>query len=917
MIMAKKYQHFAITLMMSLITITQSIAAQDDTPNNSANESDNVSLIISGNFYADQRKLPQVTLLLKENGQVVQEVQSDANGKFEITMEMDKLMTLHFEKDDFVEKIVKIDTRNVPQEVRQFNFFYKGWKVDMIPEELGVDVSILKRPVAVVVYNPTEEGFSTDKKYERSVRPGLKKLAQAVDQAYEDKFVRGENAFDDYQLAMKDGNLFLKESDYENAIIQYEAAKEIMPSETYPDKQIARAMELMEANKSADERYNSYLALADESFGSKDWEEAKVNYVKARDVKPKIEYPKEQLILIEQNIAAEKDYLAKMADEERMAAYKEAVANADSSFALASYDAALGYYKEALTIQPKTVYPNTKIKEINALRSNLAKSDKAYLSLIAKANSHLGGKRYSEAKEAYTQALGIKPGEEHPKEKIAEIDGLLAGLAALDAKNAELAAKRNAAVQAEYDQLITNADALMVDKNYLSAKGSYEEALALIANESYPKAQIKLANSELLKLEGVDKQYDKFMVAGLRYKGAADYERAKREYLAASNLKPAEQAPKDAIAEIDAKLAALAADADAKQQAIDDKYDGFITEGDKLMDVEDYSAAELAYKAALTVKSKEVYPKAQLATIKDKLAAIATANAASAKEAKLLAEKEAQYKAIIGKADQMFNDANYSGAKIQYNSALAVLAGKSYPVNQIAEIDAKLAAIAAADAAKAKSDAATAAKESEYMAAVKKGDAALEAKDFTNARLAYQDAQKVFTDRPYPAKQIEKIAGLELAAADAIVEKERLAKLAEKNKVQFDEEVAAGDALLEKGQLEKAKYKYQAALKLIPSEAMATKKLREVNQAIEDARKLAEFHAKNDTEFNRQLAIDYPNGLNETKTKGGKTVTRVVVVAKGRGDEYKKEEYSYGAVFYFKNGKKIDASTFKRETKGK
>jgi len=913
--MAKKYQHFAITLLMSLITITQSIAAQDDTPNKSAKKSENVSLIVSGNFYADQRKLPQVTLLLKENGSVVQEIQSDANGKFEITLELDKLMTLHFEKDDFVEKIVKIDTRNVPQEVRQFNFYYKGWKVDMIPEELNVDVSILKRPVAVVVYNPTEEGFSTDKKYERTVRPGLKKLAQAVDQAYEDRFVQSENAFDDYQLAMKDGNLFLKEGDYENAIVQYEAAKDIMPSQTYPDKQIAKAMELMDANKSVDERYNSFLALADESFGSKDWEEAKVNYVKARDVKPKMEYPKEQLVLIEQNIAAEKDALAKMAEEERMQAYKEAVANADSSFALASYDAALGYYKEALTIQPKTVYPTTKIKEINALRSNMAKSEKAYLSLISKADAHLSSKRYTDAKEAYSQALGIKPDEAHPKAKIEEIDGLLAGLAALDAKNAELAAKKKAQLQAEYDQLIKNADALMVDKDLNGAKASYEEALAIKAKEAYPVAQIKLINASLLKLEGIDKQYDKFMTTGLRYKGSADYDRAKREYQAASDLKPNEQAPKDALAEIEAKLAALAADAEAKQQAIDDKYDGFIAEGDKMMDVEDYAGAELAYKNALTVKSKEIYPKSQLATIKDKLSAIAAANAASAKEAKLMAEKEAQYNAIIGKADQMFKDENYNGAKVEYNNALAILADKSYPVNQIAEIDAKLATIAASAEAKAKADAAAAKKESEYMALVKQGDAALSAKDFVNAKLAYQDAQKVFTDRPYPTKQIEKIEGLELAAVDAAAEKERLAKLAEANKVEFDKEVAAGDALFEKQNWEKAKYKYQAALKLIPGEAMVTKKLRMVNQEIEDARKLAEFHAANDTEYNRQLAIDYPNGLNETKTKGGKTTTRIVIVAKGRGDEYVKEEYSYGAVFYFKNGKKIDASTFKRETK--
>lgn len=116
-------------------------------------------LTISGTLYADGLRLENVSLLLKEDGDVVDEVRSDANGKFKVKIKLDKIFTLHFVKDDFADKIVEIDTRNVPDNNRKYPFYYKGWRVDMYPLDLDVDYSILKKPVAVVVYNPTEDGL--------------------------------------------------------------------------------------------------------------------------------------------------------------------------------------------------------------------------------------------------------------------------------------------------------------------------------------------------------------------------------------------------------------------------------------------------------------------------------------------------------------------------------------------------------------------------------------------------------------------------------------------------------------------------------------------------------------------------------------------------------------------------------------
>ena len=872
-------------------------------------------LFISGTLYDDGRRMEDVIVSIKSSNFEAKEVLSDAAGKFKMEFELDDVYMMYFKKNGFVEKMVEVDTRNIDENNRKYDFFYKGWKVDMFPSDLDVDFSSLKKPVAKVVFNPADDGFGTDKKYERVVRPSRERLIKDVYAAYDDRDSKMEGAFDDYMLAVKDGDLFLKEGDYENALMQYEAAKSILPNEAYPDKQIKKTMAMMQENQSVDEQYANFLATADDAFDNKDWVVARENYEGAQGVKPKMEYPKDQIDLIVKNIAAEKLAAQQMKEKEKLDLYNGMVAQADSLMAAKDYSASKVQYNKALDVLNKE-YPKSKIKEINNLLAQTAKSEKAYEDLLANANRFMNEKKYNQAMETFNSALGMKPEAEEPKVKIKEIEGLLAGLAAMEELNAKLAAKKEADLQAKYDETITTADALLVDKEYDKAKAEYEQASGLKPKEDYPKNQINLINATVLKLEGLDKQYAKLMADAVKNKSVSKWEVAKSNYQAALELKPEEQAPKDGIAEIDAQLASLAADEAAKLKAIDDKYAGFVAEGDAMMALEKYTEAQAAYKQALTVKSKEEYPKSQLAVINDKLNAIALAAAASEKEAKELAAKEESYNQSIGKADQLFKSNDLVAAQAEYKRALTIFAGKTYPVSQLAEIETKLASLAAADAAKAKELADAKAKEDAYAAIIVVADAAFAKADYVNARLEYQNAQKVFADRSYPAQQIQKMEALELAAKEKAEQEALNAAKAEENKKRFDELVSEGDALVSNKEYTKAKYKYQAALQLFPGDAAVNTKLKAAIASMEAARKLAEFRAKNDTEFNRQLAVDYPNGLNETTKGGGKTTTKIVIVDGDRGDEFIKEVYSYGAVFYFKNKKKIDEATYKRETKG-
>tara|TARA_R110002050_G_scaffold109799_1_gene221442 strand:+ start:186804 stop:189926 length:3123 start_codon:yes stop_codon:yes gene_type:complete len=1034
---ARKILFYVLCMLMLMPSLSAQEKEGDSAPNTDASASKS-KLIISGNVYVDGLRLDHVLVTLLEDNRVIDEVRTDENGKFKIEIALDKMQVIEFSKENFMGKKVDVDTRNVPEGERKYDYYNKGWKVDLYPSNLDIDFSVLKKPVALIVYNPANGDFSIDKKYEKSVRPGLERLAKNAYNAYEQKDMDQEDAYDDYMLAVKDGDAFLKEGDYENALMQYEAAKEILPNEQYPDKQIKKTMAIMQSNASVDELYASHLQTADEAFNSKEWELARKSYEQASDVKPNLDYPKDQIDIIINNIAEEKLLAAKLKEKEKQDLYNGYVASADSLLALKLYAKSKSKYTEANSILPKEAYPKNKVKEIDAFLAANAKSEQEYNKIIATAGELLSKGDYENAKAEYAKAEVLKPSEELPKTKIAEIDGLLAGAAALKAKELKMAADKEAARLAKYDALILSADALMVDKSYELAKADYEKALLVKAEEVYPKNQILLIDKTLAEIEGVDKQYeklmanagknaslnnfelaktnysealalkpaeqapkdgiaamdakllaiqtdlkakqkalddsyngfvangdallaeeklneaqsaykqalsvkpqeeypkeqilainktlaelervdkqfDKLMASAVKNASVKKFELAKNDYSEALALKPDEQAPKDGIAAMDAKLMAIQADILAQQKALDDKYNGFVADGDAFLAVEKLTEAENSYKEALAVKPNEAYPKSQLTIINEKLGVLAATAAANEKKAKILAEKTNRYNAAIGKADQMLQNENLIGAKAEYQNALTILPEKTYPASQIAEIDGKLELAAAALAENERKEAELKAKNDSYQAAITKADADFAAKNYAQARIGYQNAQKVLADKAYPGLQIEKITKLELAEQQAKEQALLLAAQQAENQKKFDEIVAEGDKLIAEGDLQKGKYKYEAALKIIVGDEAVIKKMRDVTEQIEEDRKLAEFHAKNDTEFNRQLAETYPNGLNETTKKSGKTTTRIVVVSNGRGDEYKKEVYSYGAVFYFKNGKKIDENTYKRETKG-
>ncbi|OFX60965.1 MAG: hypothetical protein A2046_08815, partial [Bacteroidetes bacterium GWA2_30_7] len=438
------------------------------------------------------------------------------------------------------------------------------------------------------------------------------------------------------------------------------------------------------------------------------------------------------------------------------------------------------------------------LKQLESLRKNL------YSEAIEKADKAFEDKSYLDAIKFYEEAIDIDAYQEYPDEMLYEISKVIS---------------KEKSGDYSYNNAITKADNFLLQKNYKVSKGFYEKALAIKADEAYPKQKLDYINKildEQAKQQKADEAKEIAYEAAITKADAAykanNYTEAVKQYNQAISISNEEDYPKSRITEIDKLITAKAkSEADAKSK--DESYKNAITKADGLLSSKKYDDAKTAYNDALAIKSGEKYPKDKIAEIdktKADLAkaeadakakaeaeakakadaeakALADAKAKADAETKSKAEADAKAKAIeesytkaITKADGLLTSKKYDDAKTAYNEALAIKSGEKYPKDKIAEINKIQGDIAKAEAdakakaeaeAKAKSEADAKAKalEESYTKAITKADGLLTSKKYDDAKTAYNDALAIKSGEKYPKDKIAEINKIQgdLAKAEA------------------------------------------------------------------------------------------------------------------------------------------------------
>ena len=640
-------------------------------------------------------------------------------------------------------------------------------------------------------------GVKSDEQYPKTklteIEGLLAELAKkaAEEQAKQEKY--------DAAIAAADKALSAKE--YDAAKGKYNEALGVKPDEQYPKTKLTEIEGLLAdlAKKEAEEKakteqYNALTSAADKALGAKDYEGAKGKYNEAITVKPEEKYPKDKLKEIEgilAEIARKKaeEESAMMAQKEKDEKYNAAIAAADKALAEKSYDAAKGKYNEALGVKPNEQYPKDKLTEIDGILAEIAKKKveeerariadlektEKYNSWIALADKAFNDKSYDQAKEKYNLALGLKPNEQYPKNKINEIEGILAELAGKEAAEK--------AKQEKYNTLITAADNALSSKNYETAKGKYNEALGIKPDEQYPKNKIKEIDDLLAKLaqqsaetelekeaEKKKREYYQAVIAQADADFYGDkFDKATQKYQEALMIYPNEEYPKNQLKAIDvAKAKALA------EKEKNDKYNALIASADDAFKSENYDQAKVKYKDALALKSSETYPKNQIDEIEKILAAKIKEQITVKPNAQ--DQKKAEYDSFIKMGDDNFGSKSYETAKSFYKKALSIMPSEAYPQQKIEEINNILAQIAE-EQRKNKSEAlALKAKREKYDQLIFDADRMFLLNKFENAKDKYKEALVLFEGEQYPKDQLVKIEAMLDKLAKEKEEKEVVVK---------------------------------------------------------------------------------------------------------------------------------------------
>ncbi|MDP2338852.1 MAG: hypothetical protein Q8N05_20860, partial [Bacteroidota bacterium] len=594
-----------------------------------------------------------------------------------------------------------------------------------------------------------------------------------------------------YDGIMADASRDLGNKEYQKSREKYQRATGLKPDEVLPKEQIAKIDQILIDLQKAEETNRQYVQLintAQEAFGLNKLKEARSSYQLASNLKPFEPLPPLRIAEIDKMLGQleETAKLAAMEEAQRLAKekadrtqYENSVALGDKSFAEKHYKIARSQYTTALIALPNEKYPRTQISKIDDLLSKeelekanaLLKAqmdsiqkikDRTYDLAMNSAKEHAQNKRYPQAIQKYHEAIALNPSQKNMIQKL---------IKAIE-DQVQILAKQ----ETEYKRVIKLADGLFSQLKLNEALDEYRNAVAIKSDEEYPKIQIREIQSTLAAREesyanairNADKAFD-----------SSDWPNAKTAYTEALSIKSNEAYPLNRLKEVnqkitDSNLSSISNSAENKA------YNEAIEKAEKALKEEQFSLAHMQFELAKTLKPTEKLPVERLKEI-DLL--IDKRN--KERLAQTQREIDEKYRQAISVADNSFREKTYPIAKLQYQQALVIKPGESYPKNQRTLIDKLMNEAKPAETYTSQiqlpkptepvakpvyypveSPQATEARAQsfnpivDYDEAVRKADDSFGIKDYSVARFFYLKASEIKPKEEYPKNQIELIRKL-------------------------------------------------------------------------------------------------------------------------------------------------------------
>ena len=769
----------------------------------------------SGNRYLEIRAraefelqpLPGATVTVYQGGSKVNSVKTGAGGLFSFKLDMNKLYTIEVSKEGYISKKINFDT-SIPEDMG--GIWVREFAISVMRNCEGVDYSALKEPVDKIKYNARRKDFDSDKDYVYIMEAKIDDIFRQLDKCMSDK----------YRNLIDEADRQFKSKDYEEARDNYRAALEVYPNEAYPQKKIDEINQLLAKQENVNDFYKKTIGEADALYAQKKYPDALMKYKGAMTLKPDENYPRERADEIERLIAS--DRAEQQAANDADMQYNNLVAKGNIDMNSGNYEAAKQSFQSALEIKPDDSSVKLKITELDKLIAERNQQDakqqtvnNEYNNAITQADRLFASGNYDAAKENYQKAANLKPGENYPVGKIAEINKTI------QARNKSEERARQAEIERQYQDALAQGDNLYRSKDYEGATEAYNEAHNLKPEEQYPMLRINQINStrtaeEAKKQREITAGYQTALAAAQKAEAAKDYETAKNYYQQAQQYKPDDTMLKSKVADLDSRIA-LVAKQKQQQEATQKQYDDAIQKADQLFTTKDYEAAKAAYREASTIKPGEQYPLRQLQEI-DRQVSLA--------EAQKKRETEAGYQSAVNTANSYYAQKTYEKAKQSYQDALSYKPDDAFAKSRIQEIDNLIRQEQARQTE-------LAARKKQYDEIIAKADGLFTARNYTSAKAEYQRASQILPDQQYPRQRMNEIARLE-SLAEAQKQRELEAG--------YQKAINAANGYYAQKSYEEAKNSYQEALTYKPNDNFAKNRIASLESLInqEQARLAAE-----------------------------------------------------------------------------
>lgn len=451
-------------------------------------------------------------------------------------------------------------------------------------------------------------------------------------------------------------------------------------------------------------------------------------------------------------------------------------------------DEAQKKYDQVLRMQPGNEFATKGLNNIKDKRIEKQKLLDKIALLKANANNAFFNKQYDEALKVYNDVLALNPGDDFSKSQIQKINAEIEY-----AKTQAKAKQEQQRIDSTINDLKTKAAKAFDEKRYDDAIAAYTDVLKLNVIDNLAKSKLEAIQKIKYQIEQEakenrdrDERFKTLVSNADKAFDSKEYEVARAAYLSAKELKPNDQS-------LEQKLKATQEKIQGKQNQ--DEYSTAINAGDKALQAEDFELAEAAYKKAARIFSDSAYPTEKLALVGRKKKELETIN---------------QYKLTIEQADRAFHDKDFTNAKYTYTKASNLKPDEDYPKSKISEIDRE-------EKARTDSIARVLDVDRKYDAAMAKGKAAFDKKEYATAKAAYTQAATLKPAEEEPKNKLE-----------LINQKQNSKDLT----IQYDSAIARGNIALGDKNYALALENYKAAQRIKPLETLPLNQIRYVRGLI-------------------------------------------------------------------------------------